>query len=272
MINVLLSFLVAVGAGYGKPGYTGKVAGAKLSTGLPVGTCSGTCDLQFVADDWSGSGNWSARVGGWTATVTGAPTKQATSQFPGRSEIAGCTTTNAFRIAANAAHTVQLTDSISYEWVIKTPSAVTTLKSVGGYIAAGTAQIFNPGYINSVGGNIESAVYNSAIAIYLGSTAASAWKMPLKYNIFHLVMDVAAPRYEVYVNGVSVFEDTSTSGTMVPTNSDFGICARWNSPSATFQNAMTEGATTVEITRYRQAWSDADVAARAATFNAVKGY
>lgn len=232
----------------------------------------GTTDLHLVADDWSGSGNWASRVGGFTATVTGAPTRAATTQFPGRYEIGGFTDTAAFRLPANAAHTVQNSDTVTYEWIIKTPTAVTAAKAIGGYIAAGGAQYFNIGYINSVAGNIESAVYNSAVAIYLGGSFASVWQMTSKYNLFTLVIDTVSPRYEGYINGTSVFTDTTTTGTMTPTNSDFGIGARWSTPGSAFQSAMTEGCTIMEVVRHREALSDATVAARAVAFNALKGY
>lgn len=241
--------------------------------GMPVLAATGTSDLHLVADDWSGSGNWASRLGGYTATVTGAPARSATTQFPGRYEIGGFTTTAAFRLPANAAHTVQTNDTITYEWIVKTPSAFTSLKTIGGYVSTGASQIFNMGYIMSAGGNLESAVYNSAIAVYLGTAAiAGAWQMGSKYNLFSLVMDVAAPRYEIYINGTSMYTDTTTSGVLVPTNTDFGIGARHGPVVGAFGDAWNEGATIMEIMRHREAFSDATVAARAATFNTLKGY
>lgn len=241
--------------------------------GMPVLAATGTSDLHLVADDWSGSGNWASRLGGYTATVTGAPTRSATTQFPGRYEIGGFTTTAAFRLPANAAHTVQTNDTITYEWIIKTPSSFSTLQTFGGYVSTGASQIFNIGYISSAGGNLESAVYNSAVAVYLGTAGiAGAWQMGAKYNLFSLVMDIAAPRYEVYINGASVFTDTTTAGSLSPTNTDFGIGARWSAPAAGFQNPLSLGATVMEVMRHREAFSDATVAARAATFNTLKGY
>ncbi len=240
--------------------------------GMPVLAATGTSDLHLVADDWSGSGNWASRLGGYTATVTGAPARSATTQFPGRYEIGGFTTTAAFRLPANAAHTVQTNDTITYEWIVKTPSAFTSLKTIGGYQSAGNTQFFNMGYIMSAGGNMESIVYNSAITPYLGSTVSAVWQMGSKYNLFSLVMDIAAPRYEIYINGTSMYTDTTTSGVLVPTNTDFGIGGRWSAPGGTHGNMWNEGATIMEIMRHREAFSDATVAARAATFNTLKGY
>lgn len=272
---ILATLLLAVGAGYGKPGLTGKVAGGRVSTTqtLAVQPCSGPCDLQFVADDWSGSGNWASRVGSWTATVTGTPTKQATTQFTARSEITGFTDTSAFRLAAKAAHTIQNSDAVSYEWIVKTPSAVTTTKALGGYVSTSNTQIFNMSFINSLGGNLESAVYNNAVGVFMGTAnTATAWQMPSRYNMFTVVVDTTAPRYEVYINGASVFESATTNGTMTPTNTDFGIGARWNGGFSAFGSACDEGCTLVEFTRYRAAFVDGTVAVRAATFNTVKGY
>lgn len=270
-IAILCPVMCAPGKPVGKPGQSGPVnGGIKQLAPLPS---LGTTDLHLVADDWSGTGNWSSRFGGYTATVTGSPTKIVSTQFPGRFEIGSLTTTAAFYLAAAAAHTVQTNDTITYEWIVKTPTAVTTTKAVGGYLSVGTTQIFNIGYINSVGGNMESAVYDNAAAIYLGSSVAGAWQMTGKHNLFTVVMDIAAPRYEVYINGASVFEDTTTSGgTLSPTNTNFGIGARYHGPSGTFQNAMDEGATILEVMRHREALSDSVVASRAAAFNALKGY
>lgn len=240
--------------------------------GMPTLAVTDTTDLHLVADDWSGSGNWASRLGGYTATVTGAPTRSATTQFPGRYEIGGFTTTAAFRLPANAAHTVQTNDTITYEWIVKTPTAVAAAKTIGGYLSAGVTQVFNMGYVSTITGNMESILYNTAVSPYLGSVAGAAWQMTAKYNLFSLVMAIAAPRYEVYINGVSVLADTSTSGVLSPTNTDFGIGARWSGASASFQNAWDSNGTIMEIMRHRTAFSAATVAARAATFNTLKGY
>lgn len=272
MISAIFAAILAVSgsACVGKAGHGCR--GGSPAAGLAVLPDVASTDLHLVADDWSGSGNWASRVGGYTATVTGSPAKSLAVQFPGRYEIGSLTTSAAFYLAANAAHTVQTNDTITYEWIVKTPTAVTTTKAVGGYVSVGATQIFNIGYVNSLAGNLESAVYNSAGSIYLGNTAAAAWQMTSRYNFYTVVMDIAAPRYEVYINGASVFEDTTTSGTLSPTNTNFGIGARYHGPSGTFQNALDEGGTILEVVRHREAFSDSTVAARAAQFNTLKGY
>lgn len=268
-IAILCPVMCAPGKPVGKPGQSGPVNGGFKS--LAPLESRGSTDLHLVADDYT-SGNWASRFGGYTATLTGAVTKQLTGQFPGRAELTGFTVSNAFKIAAAAAHTVQTNDTITYEWIVKTPTAFTASKAIGGYLSAGTTQIFNIGFYNSGTGNLESAVYNTAVAIYLGSTAGAAWNPTGKYNLFTLVMDIAAPRYEVYINGTSVFEDTSTTGTLSPTNTDFGIGARWSVAASAFQSPWDEGGTIVEVMRHREALADATVSARAAAFNAAKGY
>ena len=264
--------------GVAAPGNTGGLAtiggvGVSRSAGggltpLPV---TGTTDLHLVADDWSGSGNWASRYGGYTATVTGTPTKGSSAQFPGRSEVTGITTANYFKIAAAAAHTVQLTDTITYELIVKTPTTWTASATPFGYFSTGATQILNAAYLNNSSGDGESAVYDSlATSRYLGSTFVAGYQMSAKYNLITLVMDIAAPRWEFYINGVSIFTDTATTATLLPTNTPLGIGGRWNQNSGVMQ-APWEGAI-VEVMRHREAFSDATVAARAATFNTLKGY
>lgn len=262
--------MCAPGKGVGVPGQSGKCGGAAPAVLAPLPDL-GTTDLHLVADDWSGSGNWASRVGGFTATVAGTPTKGLTSQFPGRSEIAGLTSANYFTLASNAAHTIQLTDTITYEVIVKTPTTWTSAGTPFGYFSTGATQIFNAAYLNNASGDGESAVYdNLATSRYLGSVFAAGYQMSAKYNLVTLVMNVAAPRWEFYINGSTVFTDTTTTATMSPTNTPFGIGGRWNQNSVVMQ-APWEGSI-VEIVRHREALDDATVASRAAAFNAAKGY
>lgn len=263
--------MCAPGKSVGSPGQAGKCGGAAPGALAPLPDL-GTTDLHLVADDWSGSGNWASRVGGFTANVTGSPSKIVSVQFPGRYEIGGITIANAFRLPANAAHTIQATGAVTYEWIVKSPTAYTASKTAAGYSSVGATQIFNAAYLTTAGGNMETAVYNSAVAIYLGGVVASAWQMSGKHNLFTLVVDTTTPRYEAYINGVSILTDTTVTGTLSPTDTDFGIGARWSAGAAAFQNPWDEGGTILEVVRHREALDDSTVATRAAAFNAAKGY
>lgn len=271
-IVMMLAFEFDSGPLPGHAGHAGRSC-KPPPTGLQPLPDLATTDLHLVADDWSGSGNWASRVGGFTANVTGAPAKIVSTQFPGRFEIGSFTGTAAFRLPANAAHTIQNADAITYEWIVKTPTAVTLQKVPGGYVSAANTQIFNMAFVQNLSGNIESAVYNSAIAIYLGTAGVfGVWQMTAKHNLLTLVIDTASPRYEVYINGASVFTDTTTAGTLVPTNTDFGVGGRWSAVAAAFLDPWDEGATIMEVVRHREALDDSTVASRAAAFNAAKGY
>jgi len=237
-------------------------------SGLAVLTNLGSADLHLVADDYT-SGNWASRLGGYTAVLTGSVTKQI-SGLPGRYELTGFTTANAFKIAANAAHTLQAADTITYEVIVKTPSSFTVLGTVMGYVDTTAINIFNGAYLMSAGGNGECAQYNTVGAFYLGNVIGAMWNMSGKYNLVTIVWDVAAPRREVYVNGTSVGLVNTVSGTLSPQNTDLGIGARWSAAAAAFQNAWD--GKIVEIMRHRIAMDASTVAARCAAFNAVKGY
>ena len=246
-------------AGFDSP----RVYGAYLN---PL-TDAGTADLHLVADDYT-SGNWASRFGGYTAVLTGSVTKQI-SGLPGRYELTGFTAANAFKIAANAAHTLQAADTITYEFIVKTPVTFTAITAVAGYVDTTAVNICNLAYLTNSGGNGEFAQYNTVGGTYLGGTVA-AWNVADKYNLVTVVWDVAAPRREVYVNGTSVGLANTVSGTLSPQNTDLGIGARWSAAAAAFQNAWD--GKIVEIMRHRSAFNGATVTARATQFNALKGY
>lgn len=247
-------------AGFDSP----RVYGAYLN---PL-TDAGTADLHLVADDYT-SGNWASRFGGYTAVLTGSVTKQI-SGLPGRYELTGFTTANAFKIAANAAHTLQAADTITYEFIVKTPVTFTASTAVSGYVDTTAVNIYNLAYLTNAGGNGEFAQYNTVGGVYLGGTVATSWNVADKYNLVTVVWDVAAPRREVYVNGTSVGLANTVSGTLSPQNTDLGIGARWSAAASAFQNAWD--GKIVEIMRHRSAFNGATVTARAAQFNALKGY
>lgn len=267
---MLLAFEIDSGPLPGHAGHAGRSC-KPPSTGLQPLPDLGTTDLHLVADDWSGTGNWASRVGGFTATVTGTPAKGLTSQFVGRSEITGFTSANYFKMAANAAHTIQLADTITYEVIVKTPATWTASATPFGYFSVGATQILNAAYLNNSSGDGESAIYDSvATARYLGSTFVAGYNVAAKYNLVTLVINVAAPRWEFYINGSTIFTDTTTAGILLPTDTPFGIGGRWNQNSVVMQQPW-EGSI-VEVVRHREALDDATVASRAAAFNAAKGY
>lgn len=270
MISAIFAALLAVSGSscVGKAGHGCR--GGAPATALAVLPDVASTDLHLVADDYT-SGNWASRVGGYTATLTGTVTKGFTSQFPGRAELTGFTSSNYFVIASAAAHTIQSNETTTYELIVKTPATFVSVGTPWGYFSTGATQIFNAGYLNNSSGDGESAVYDSlATSRYLGSTFSAGYQMSAKYNLITLVMNVAAPRWEFYINGSTVFTDTTTTATLAPTTSALGIGGRWNNNSSAMQ-APWEGAI-VEVMRHREAFDDATVASRAAQFNALKGY
>ncbi len=229
-------------------------------------------DMHFVADDWAGTGNWTDRVGSWVATVNGAPSRSNSAVFDTRHVIGGWSSAKYFRLAANAAHTIQLTDKISYEFVfdnIPTPATdsvwfggLTNTPTWSGLQLDAATALFELYIPRTTGNNF-----------WLGGDTATLPVTPNKPGLITITIDAVAPALRLYVNGVQIVSGTipvtSTVGLLVPVNTSIGIgCRLFNDgpglPIASTMNLM-------EIVRSRVVFDASTVAARCAQFNALRG-
>lgn len=247
-------------------GMQGRVARSSRNAKLENIPCSGTCDLQLVADDWSGSGSWSSRVGGWTATVTGSPTKVAT-KFASRSAISGFSSGNYFTLAANAAHTIQATEATTYEFLVRLPAVFTAAGNVVGYNNGATLPIASLGWLTSAGGNYENVIYNNIGGTLINTISSNTLSRAGEYYLLTVTIDMVAPRVEQYVNGVSTHSSTLVTGTIASTpSSTMGIGIR----AVSLNNVW--GGEIMEIVRHKQVFNAATVLSRASNFNVLRGY
>lgn len=248
----------------GKPGVKGR--GGTGTNSLQTLPCTGTCDLQLVADDWSGSGAWSSRVGGWSATLTGSLTK-ASSKFAGRSEISGFSSGNYFSLAANAAHTIQTNEATTYEFLVKTPAVFTAAGNVVGYNNGATLPIMSLGWLTSAGGNYENTIYNNVGGAHITTISSNSLNRTSEYYLLTVTIDLTAPRLEQYVNGTPTHNATTVFGTLASSPaSALGIGIR-----AVSLNNIWGGAI-VEIVRHKSVLSSAQILSRSTNFNKLKGY
>ncbi len=248
--------------------------GTIVSDDLQLLPCSGTCDLHFVADDWSGTGNWTSRdSNAWVGSVIGAPTHITATQFPARTAVSNWSNNSNFTITGAAAHTVQANDLLTYEFVF------------GNYPTPGSDTMFFGALINNVTWsglmfdagptffefNIPKSTAN---AFYLGADSAAAVLTYAKANLVTMTIDVAGEHVHLYENGTEVsdtgFPISASSGVLVPQNTDIAIGGRrFGGATDLAVPAATE---LLEIVRYREVLSAGAIATRATQFNALKGY
>lgn len=226
------------------------------------------CDMQFDANNWSGSGNWSSTVGSWTGVVTSSPVKQSVGQFTGRSEI-----TNAgwFRIAANGNHTITASTVMTYVLRMKTGAEDGSGGFYFGFDGETTNsdfQIYNFFYAEDAAARIRNP---SGATNYLAAEAHGVQNQN-KYSTIHVVIDMPNTTLKVYVNGGLLISTNSTSGSFTPpATAPLGILGVAKI-SAGGDVSTASGQTVIEVARYRQVLTDVQVARQAATFNSLKGY
>lgn len=216
-----------------------------------------TASLQFVADDWSGSGNWTSRdANGWTATVTGTPTKQASS-FTGRDEVV-ISASNYFHLATQTAFELHAPRTI--EFIVKTDTltGIQILWCVKGGTASPGGQVV---YTN--GTTLHWQANGGGGMIDISTSLASFTN---KYVMIHVVADSVSNGTKIYINGAQAGTTATMSFTgtsQAPATMDFGQVTggtnRWNG-------------TIVEAMIHEVALSAATIGARAALFNFLKGY
>ncbi len=262
-----LALIASSGSGGGFSG-DGKSssAGAAAPTLAPL-PCTGTCDMQFVADDWT-SGTWTSRDSNtWAATKVGSPTKQATSQFSGRSELTGFALGNYFSLAANNAH--NLSANRTYEVIVKVAASLSGNYNIPfafgtGYGASGASTLWAPsaadGKLYGIGFDTSGGDHQA------GGVLLSTYFS--KYVLFTLVIESGSSKLVLYANGAAI-GSAATMGTYAGAQTApgcFGVSWCPADPSNPYNGSI------VEFARHLTAFSAATVASRAVDFNALKGY
>lgn len=237
-------------------------------------SCSG-CDLNFVAGDWSGTGNWSATDGGWTATLNGTPTRAISSTFHSTYAIGGWSSSNYFAIAAATAHNPTTTGDGSawtYEFVLDN-LPVTALVSWFGNIYNG-----NDGgwwFFTQSSNRFEIGLANLAASYYLGGLTTTSAYTTDKPVLITVTMDFAAPASHLYINGAEhtggVWPDSTADGTFNSESCDLAIGGRWSCNSSTLGSPSAD-IRIIQILRHRSVLDSTTITARAAQFGRLKGY
>jgi hypothetical protein len=121
---------------------------------------------------------------------------------------------------------------------------------------------------------VESAVYNAAVAVYLGTGGAAYTNTDNKAVAWTITMDMSAPRYTVYRNGTQIAQDTTASGTLTTavTNQALGLGCRWNQSAVQGGPNSFMGGRILEFVRHNVELNSTQVANRLTQFNALKGY
>ncbi len=247
---------------------------SRLLSALP---CQGTCDLHFVADDWSGSGDWAARSGGWTAVKTGTPTRSLSATFTGRHYVSGWTASDYFKIAANAAHNATASgdgSQITYEFVIEDLPTVAGFTAWYGNIHTSAAYGGWFFYLTT-STRFDIEIGNTSADPYLGGLSAAAAYTAGKPHLVTETVDIAAHTLKVYINGSLLTSGAlpytaAGNGTFTPGSCDIAIGGRWNCNGP---NLGDSGAIKIiEIVRHRSVLDATTIASRARSFVALKGY
>lgn len=281
ILALAAALLISGGAQKGTPGHNGR---GSVSNGLtPLGCdASTTCDLNLVADDYSGSGGWTSRdANRWTATLHGALSVTASAQFGGRNGITGWSTSNYFSLAANSAHTIHSTDKFTYEIVMLNIASPGGGGARGTFLGGLTTTPNEAGYNfrHWPGGSDEYYItMASADNYYLGGAAAAGQPISTlnRGYLITITMDPGTPLFSVFVNGAKytggAFPDSSTSGSLTPVDCVFGIGLDLRDTSNTQGFALGSASSYAQLVRHRSILSDSTIAARAAQFNSLKGY
>ncbi len=243
---------------------TNLASSANYTSTVPVGLtpmpCAGTCNLHFVADDWSGSGNWTSRdSNAWVGVFGASMTKQSSSQFTGRYEIDQTAATGSRFIVANNSSSV-VAGSQTLELIIRGTASADAwiIETSDNYAASAGATMV---LLDAVTGFVYARVMNAA-ATTLWTTNNST-NLHSKNAIVHLVTDTGASKGRLYVNGVQAGGDISFTGSVSGAQSYRFLMGA---------SQGNKGAYFLEATRYASALTTAQVAARSWQFNALKGY
>lgn len=204
-------------------------------------------DLHLVADDWTPGGNWSSRVGGFTAVLNGTLTKGIATDLE-RAEISGFGASDYFTLPANAAHETTLATQLTYEFVIRAHPSGGALMGRYGVPYSGSYDLAT--FSTAVGG-----VYNDAGTDYFG-LAIGAHAIIARCYVVTFVLDSPNATWKVYVDGELDGLNTGGVGTLNNTTpADFFIGNSNGNPSP-YAGAI------VEIVRTRRVLTDPEINAR----------
>ncbi len=264
-MKTLLALLL-LSSGWTHNGHLGlRGSKAGLTSTLRPLQCNDTCELHLVADDYvAAAATWTARVGG-NATKADTIVKAASATFTNRSSV---DTTNGCFLTASGTDNITSTSTKTYEVVVdnygSTGSEYILCRRDGS-----NAQIANWIYKNTGTTSIESIIYNAAVAGYLGASPIITADFSNKPVLFTLTIDVAATTMILYANGVAVNTDTSASG-VLNSNVAVGLGIGCRNTAGAREGAFT--GKIMEVLRHNSVLSATTIAARAAQFNALKGY
>jgi hypothetical protein len=234
-------------------------------------SCSGTCDLNMSADDWSGSGNWASGAGGFTAAYNGTVTRAVSPTFHSRRYVTGWSSSNYFLLPADTAHDPG--NDMTYEFVLD------NLPSTGLVTWYGNITNGNDGgqwFFTQSSNRFELGIANLAAGYYLGGLTAAEARVPDKPILITVTIKYSAsPALSLFVNGTEltsgVFPDTSTSGTLNTESCAIAIGGRW-SCNGNSLGSPDSSIRVMQIVRHREILSGATISARAAQFARLKGY
>lgn len=228
-----------------------------------------SCDRHYVADDWSGSGNWSERISSITAVKVSSPVKSS-SGFSGRSKISNGGWFREPNASANVLGT-----SGKMTWVyIWDPG---DLNSSGGFhmgydatvYGKSNVEIYNYGYVRDTGFRLRKDD-NSGDYMAAEDGNATHPNVPV---IIAVTADLTVPRIRTYILGGLLAEDTTTSGAYaVHTSAPWGLLGIAYSDAGGY---VSTGANQFlyEAIRYPGVeLTPAQIADICAEFNALKGY
>lgn len=251
-MSIILALLIA-GCG---PGEMVNCGGRRA---LPLLTCTGatSCDLHFVANDWSGSGDWTSRdSNAWVGVPAGTNVKTNASRL-GRSRInQTASSATRFITADNAAHVVdgsQTLEVIAYadsnfRWLVETS----------------TNHLANDGATGiDIDGNgyVRAHVANSAGTVLWTRTGST--NHVGQFVFITAVTDTGSSVGRLYVNGVQIGADVAFSGSVSTGSVDRFLIGA---------SQGVAGNSIVEVVRHRSALDASTITARTAKFNQMKGY
>jgi hypothetical protein len=221
-------------------------ADERVALSSPIMSELGTTDLHLVAEDWTPGSDWVSRVGGFTASLNGALTKQVEGGIE-RDGVTGFSSSNYFSLAANAAHEFTTSSRLTYEFVIRGGAA-------GGNLFGRYAAPFAGSYdISAFSASAALGIYNDdGTAFYAVAVGATAL-VDDSYYLVTVVLDGAADQFKVYINGAEDASETSALPSI--TNGSPGPFLIGNS----YGNDQPFDGSIVEVVRHRAALNATEV-------------
>ncbi len=216
-------------------------------------------DAHWVADDWTGSGSWTSRLNAVAATVTGTPSKTATTQFSGRNEIV-TSSGNIFTIPSNAIFTLGLLSAMTWEFIVRLTSKASNQGLLGYYPGVGQ-------YFLELDEAVGQRIWvNNDVGGAFMTVAPFPSLTNERYYMLHYVMDRSSPFVGVYLNGTSIATSMSTSGTALTVANHSMSLGNVAGGAEPYKGGI------VEVLHHAEKMSDATILARCAPFNSLRGY